>query len=231
VAYILGREVFAKKADHVPGKSMNIDYFHAKIRPHFRKKRMMLFAELLHPTSRTRILDVGGYEGNWHLLDVKPEVTLLNIDVKKDETHGRFRYVKGDGRKLQYPDKSFDIVYSNSVIEHVGGFEEQKAFAKEIARVGKSYFVQTPDKKFPVEPHFIAPFIHYLPKETQIKLARRLTVWGLITKPSPEAVKDLVESLHLLTRQELKLLFPGAQLISERVLGLSKSLLAYSVAT
>lgn len=190
---------------------------------------MALFAGLLHPSDQTKILDVGGYENCWDLLDTKPQVTLLNIDTKKNEIKGRFTYVQGDGRKLQYPDKSFDIVYSNSVIEHVGTIEDQRAFAKEIARVGKSYFVQTPNKKFFIEPHFIAPFIHFLKPAAREKLARHFTLWGLISKPTPEKVKEMVESISLLDKKEMAELFPQGKIASEKLLGFSKSLLAYYI--
>lgn len=79
----------------------------------------------------------------------------------------QFSYVQGDGRNLPYTNNEFDIVFSNSVIEHVGTFEDQKRFAEEIRRVAKSYWVQTPNRHFPVETHLIAPFIHFLPRNFQ----------------------------------------------------------------
>ena len=190
---------------------------------------MKLFADLLHPTDQSRILDVGGTEYNWQFLDTRPEVTLLNIDIQKNEKKGRFTYIKGDGRKIPYLNKTFDIVYSNSVIEHVGTLEDQRIFAAEVARVGKSYFVQTPNKDFFFEPHLLTPFIHFLPRSSQLRLARRFTLWGLITKPSPLMVRDMIENTNLLNEDELRTLFPNAKLVSERFLGFSKSLLAYSV--
>lgn len=208
---------------------MNIHQFYNKILPHFRKKRMALFADLLRPTDETKILDVGGYENCWDFLEAKPQVTLLNIDTKTDEKKGRFTYVRGDGRKLQYPDKSFDIVYSNSVIEHVGTLEDQRSFAREVARVGKNYFVQTPNKGFFIEPHFIAPFIHFLKPSSREKLARHFTLWGLISKPTPEQVKEMVESISLLDKKEMTELFPQGKIASENFVGFSKSLLAYYI--
>jgi ubiquinone/menaquinone biosynthesis C-methylase UbiE len=208
---------------------MNIHKFYGKFGSYFRKKRMRFFEELLQPHESTKILDVGGSEYNWLLIDIQPEITLLNVSTSENKLNGRFHHVKGDGRKLPYADKSFDIVYSNSVIEHVGTFEDQLAFAREIARVGKSYFVQTPNKNFFIEPHFIAPFIHFFPKWLRIKLARHLTLWGLMTKPSHEAVEEMVNSINLLRQKDLKKLFPDAKFKSEKFLGISKSLLAYKV--
>jgi len=206
---------------------VNIHDVYGKILPHFRVKRMNLFVKLLRPTDKTKILDVGGYEGCWSLLPIKPQITLLNIDTKKNEVKGRFTYVQGDGRKLPYGDKSFDIVYSNSVIEHVGTLDDQQAFAKEIARVGKSFFVQTPNKNFFIEPHYIAPFIHFLPKSVRVKLARHFTLWGLIAKPNSAQIKEMVESISLLDKQEMAKLFPKSTILAENFLFFPKSILAF----
>jgi len=206
---------------------MNIHEFYAKFGPHFRRKRMRTFESLLLPKAETKILDVGGSENNWLLIDIKPKVILLNVSTSEGKISGRFTHVHGDGRKLPYGDKSFDIVYSNSVIEHVGSAQDQEAFAREIARVGKSYFVQTPNKNFFIEPHFIAPFIHFFPKWVRIKLARRFTLWGIMSKPSPAEVTEMVESINLLDVHDLRRLFPDAKIKTEKFLGFSKSLLAY----
>src|ERR1700679_1063065 len=115
---------------------MNIHSVYGKVLPHFRKRRMAFFENLFKPTDSTRILDVGGTEFNWSFLNAKPQITLLNIDLKEIEKKGSITKMPGDGRRLP-ADQSFDIVYSNSVIEHVGTKADQEAFAKEIQRVGK----------------------------------------------------------------------------------------------
>ena len=83
-------------------------------------------------TNDSRIIDVGGTEDNWHLIASKPHVLLVNI-IGNSYSRGRFVSVLGDGTALGYPDRSFDIAYSNSVIEHLHTFEKQKAFAHEIS--------------------------------------------------------------------------------------------------
>jgi ubiquinone/menaquinone biosynthesis C-methylase UbiE len=125
---------------------------------------------------------------------------------------------------LPFRDRSFDIVFSNSVIEHVGSPADQEAFAKEIARVGRSYFVQTPNRSFLIEPHYLTPLFQFLPQAIQRRAARNVTVWGLLTRPSQEEVDARVRQLRLLAPDGMRRLFPDGRLHRERVLGLSKSL-------
>ena len=99
--------------------------------------------------------------------------------------------------------------------------------AREVARVGRAFFVQTPDRRFPVEPHLLTPFIHYLPRHVQYHLIRNVTVWGLLTRPSVQRSEAFLREIRLLSRQELQLLFPDAVIFSERFLGMSKSLVAF----
>jgi ubiquinone/menaquinone biosynthesis C-methylase UbiE len=187
---------------------------------------MRLFEEIFRPTSTTTILDVGGEEYNWTLISAQPKITLINTYYGRGSRGSSFHKILGDGRMLPFRDKAFDIVYSNSVIEHVGSFEDQTAFANEVRRVGKAHFIQTPDRRFPVEPHLLAPFIHYLPADLQKKLVRHFTLWGLITKPNKKRVEQMLESIRLLSEAQMKRLFDDATIVKERVCGLSKSLIA-----
>ncbi|PYT24288.1 MAG: class I SAM-dependent methyltransferase, partial [Acidobacteria bacterium] len=104
---------------------------------------MRRFARTFGVTAETRILDVGGTPFNWSLLDVQPRVTLVNMPRAREAFDAQFQSVFADGRALPFPDHSFDIVFSNSVIEHVGNHESQSQFANEIARVGEAYWIQT----------------------------------------------------------------------------------------
>ena len=203
----------------------NVHTLTAPISGYFRKRRMAQFEELFRPTSSTRIIDVGGTEFNWSFISAAPQVTLLNI-TGPERVDGRFEHVHGDGRRLQYATKSFDIAYSNSVIEHVGTWEDQVAFASELRRVGRQYYVQTPNRWFFVEPHLWTPAIHYLPTDVICRLARNFTLWGWIMRPSQEYVDEFVRVIRLLDRKEVATLFPDAIILEEKVLGLTKSFIA-----
>jgi hypothetical protein len=121
---------------------------------------------------------------------------------------------------MQFPDQSYDIAFSNSVIEHLSTLDRQRAFASEILRVGKRVWVQTPAYECPIEPHFLTPFIHWLPNKLQKQLARHLSVWGLVNRPSSKQVHEMVNTTRLLNKQEFCILFPGCEIITERLLGI-----------
>jgi hypothetical protein len=96
--------------------------------------------------------------------------------------------------------------------------------AAEVMRVGRTYWVQTPDPRFPLEPHYLTPAIHWLPAEWQAVMAR-FTVWRILRHPTPAQIEERVAELRLLNRRELLGLFPGARLIVEKWAGLPKSLI------
>lgn len=193
-----------------------------------RRERMRRFAEAFGVDARTRILDVGGTTLNWQLVPVMPDVTLLNLDVELvGEGRERFRLVVGDGCRLPFRDQSFDVVFCNSLIEHLP-VEQQYALADEVRRVGRSHFVQTPNYWFPIEPHFWAPLFHWLPLAVRRRTVRWLTPWGLLAKPGRAEAVAAVEEMRLLTAAELRARFPGDELIVERAAFLPKSLIAVS---
>lgn len=195
----------------------------------FRRRRMRRFERTFALTPKTSVLDVGGTWMNWEYLSVRPRLVILNTEREQRDAAG-VEWVAGDGCSLPFADGAFDLVFSNSVIEHVGTPERQLEFAREIARVGRAYWVQTPNRWFPVEPHLLTPFLHWLPPATRAWIARRFTVWEWITRPSPDRrdfyVKHFLADIRLLGPAEMLRMFPGARLVRERLLGLTKSLVA-----
>ena len=194
----------------------------------FRKKRAKIFENMFNPLSGKRVLDVGGevFDLNWLLLKNRPKVTVVNTVLPKNhQTYKKdnIDFIIGSGLSLPFKDNSVDIIYSNSVIEHLGSLTNQELFAKEIMRAGKSIFVQTPNKYFFIEPHFIAPFIHFLPKSLQRKLLPNFTIWGLVEKPSKQCLDQTLAEIRLLSYRELKQLFVGCEIIKEKFLFFTKS--------
>jgi hypothetical protein len=121
---------------------------------------------------------------------------------------------RGDGRQLPFRDAAFDVVFSNSVIEHVGDAASQERFAREVARVGRSYWVQTPNRWFPVEQHLLTPLVHWLPRRWQRAILRRGTVWEALTRPTPDRRDFYIE--HFLSDVRLPELPPGRAPVSRR---------------
>ncbi len=192
---------------------------------------MRRFEQRFRITGETRILDIGGTLYNWKFLAARPRITLVNIprDVEHT-TEDHISFVAGDGCRLPFRNNAFDVVFSNSVIEHVGGTVRQQAFAREVARVGASYYVQTPNRLFPVEQHLFTPLVHLLPGRWQRWLVHRFTVWAMIVRPTPDRwefyIEHYLRDIHLLDTRAMRRLFPEAVIRKERFLGLSKSLIA-----
>jgi hypothetical protein len=192
---------------------------------------MARFAQTMRPDPKTRILDVGGHPSTWEIepkIDAK--ITILNIEPRSEaeirKYGSRYDFVTADGISLPYSDKAFDIVFSNSVIEHVGGYTKQKLFASEILRTGKNVWVQTPARSFLVEPHLIAPFIHWLPGQWPRRLTRYFSVWGLATKPSKMQISKFLDAIRLVNYREMQYFFPGCEIIVEHFIGMPKSYIA-----
>ena len=186
---------------------------------------MRLFVRTFGVSDRTTIIDVGGNRFNWELIDCKPNVTMVNI-LDEEWTEGRFEMLKYDGETIPFADNTFDICYSNSVIEHVGDREKVAKFAREIRRVAPAYYVQTPNRHFFIEPHFICIFLHWLPFSMTRKLIRFFSVWGWVTKSSQERVDQVLRDIRLLTIREMQALFPDARIIRDTFLGMTKSVIA-----
>lgn len=176
-------------------------------------------------TDDLRILDVGGYPTTWETVSSRPWVTLVNLHPL-GLGHGRMEMVVADGRNLPFRDGAFSICFSNSVIEHVGEWSNVVEFAAEIRRVAPRYYVQTPNRHFPIEPHMLGLFVQYFPRRLLRRVARYFTLWGLVRKPNQQQIDAMLEEINLLTDRQMRELFPDARIERETVFGLTKSLIA-----
>jgi 2-polyprenyl-3-methyl-5-hydroxy-6-metoxy-1,4-benzoquinol methylase len=197
--------------------------FQNYFRPRRKKAFMRHFPEVGRGAS---VLDVGGSVGWWKQdFPAALDVSIVNIDGDHRElvTRNGLKFFKADGRDLPFADKEFFLTFSNSVIEHVGDVDDQRRFASEMARCGTKLYLQTPNKWFPIEPHLMTVFIHWLPFKLSRRLIRYLSIWGLVAKPSQAQIDEFLKTTRLLSRSEIKSLFPDAQVTGEKVLGLTKS--------
>jgi len=199
----------------------------------YRRRRFDLLLDRLRlfGNRRLRILDLGGYEKFWTDLAFDfsgHDLTILNLpgEVKPAQNPG-VRTVEGDACELkQYQRGDFDVVFSNSVIEHVGSWERQQAMAAEIRRLADCYFVQTPSYWFPLEPHFHVPGFQWLPVELRTKLIQNYKLGLMPRFPDEAMARQCADGTQLLTRAQCLSLFPDSDLLSERVAGLVKSYIA-----
>ncbi|GAC1503792.1 MAG: hypothetical protein NVS2B12_15460 [Ktedonobacteraceae bacterium] len=154
-------------------------------------------------------------------------ILLYNL-VEGTSTSAGITSAVGDGRAMsEFAEQRFDVVFSNSVIEHAGTYQQQQQMAREIQRVGRRYCVQTPNRYFPIEPHVLWPGFQFLPPGWQIFiLTHSRSPWGWRIVDRQEAER-YIRGIRLLNERELRTLFPGAHLYREKFLGLTKSFLVY----
>ena len=175
-----------------------------------RRRRHRRFRTLTGAGPGVRVLDVGC--GPLGLRALEPDLDITGVDlVERPEYPGPF--VRADAtQRLPFGDCEFDVVYSSSVVEHLAP-PARVGFAREIRRVGRTYWVQTPAFSFPVEPHALLPFAHWLPPGV------RRRYWRL-------GVAGGWEEIALLRRGELAALFPDGEVLAERVGPVAKSWIA-----
>ena len=205
----------------------------------FRRARFQRFRKVLEAAARdaakdggsraVRVLDLGGAPGFWRALesewrDLPLEITIANLGAP-DEDDPPFFLRGGNACAMDAADNSFDVVHSNSVIEHVGGWRAMQDMAREVRRLAPRYFVQTPNFWFPYEPHYHTPLMHWLPETVRAALVTR---WprGWIHAASFDDAMMEVQAISLLSARQLAALFPDARIERERFAGLTKSLLA-----
>jgi len=193
-----------------------------------RSKRFVLFeslaASLPHPL---RILDIGGTNEFWERRGWanRDDVHIVTLNLEAEpKRFTNIDSIAGDATNLsRYPDRHFDIAFSNSVIEHLFTLENQRKMAEEIRRVGKAYWVQTPNFWFPIEPHFHIPGWQWMPESLRVALLRRWRCGWRGPCADPEKACVLVREVRLMTKSELQGVFPGARVLREPFLGLAKS--------
>lgn len=208
--------------------------FVSRLRRRRARKLYEMIGVIHHEKGRVDILDVGGTRSYWNIFphemfeNLNVHVTLLNRPGEGGDTDDKhFSWREGDGCEMSmYMPGDFDLVHSNSVIEHVGDWGRMMQFANEVRRLGAKYFVQTPNFWFPIEPHFLTPFFHWLPEPVRVRMLM-ITSLGHYEKATTvdEAVRA-VQSARLLNKRMMKVLFQDGQIQIERILFLPKSIIA-----
>ncbi len=219
-----------------PENSLRIKAFYSllpQVQAVTRRRRMEGLMRMLEIKPGTRVLDLGGGPSIWENMPVALDITILNLpggiaSFERDSFEPgtsihTFHYVEGDACNVhQFPDRSFDLAFSNSVIEHVGTPERQEAFAREVVRLGKTYWVQTPSHWFPIEAHTGMPFYWFYPEQLRAWLFRRSQ------KKLPTWWTEYIANTRVLSRRRMAELFPKARIHVEFFFGFPKSYVAYS---
>jgi len=201
----------------------------ASLSHQFRQKRFRLFLSKIQSLPKPiSILDIGGTPAFWERMGFSEEgvtITLLNLQQQTVNKSG-FTSVVGDATQLPYADQSFDMVFSNSVIEHLYTKEQQQKMASEVQRVGKHYFIQTPNYWFPIEPHWVFPFFQYLPFRVRVFLTQYFSLGHIPRQPLYTDAVRQVKEIRLLSKREFQSLFPSAVIYAEPFLWMEKSFVA-----
>ncbi|MBW4620653.1 MAG: methyltransferase domain-containing protein [Cyanosarcina radialis HA8281-LM2] len=192
----------------------------------WRQRRMQEFLKRMHLQNGTRIIDLGGLPQIWETIDLDLDLVLLNLPGILEKTEkiwqGKYQFIEADACELQgLPDNSFDVVFSNSVIEHIGSPEKQEVFAKTVQRLAPSYWIQTPSIWFPIEAHCDLPFWWFYPSKLKQAWILEWQRRGLKFKSQQMA------ETRVLSLSYLKSLFPDAQVYTEYVAGFPKSYSMY----
>jgi SAM-dependent methyltransferase len=203
----------------------------------FRKQRfeivLNIMKRIISSKSKCDIIDLGGTYGYWQ--PFLPQLRGLNIKVRilnlEDRTEAfaddRFSFERGDATNLPaISDRTFDLVHSNSLIEHVGRWTDMKRMAANVRRLADNYYIQTPYFWFPMEPHSRTIGYQWMPPQWRVKLLLRRSLGFYPMAADIDEAMDYVEGVSLLDKNQFKALFPDGRIISERVWGLTKSLIA-----
>lgn len=208
-----------------PNDYSNPNYLGSK----FRKRRFLFFEENIAQLSRPiTILDIGGTVQFWVNEEYhKKDVLITIINSRPEESmYSNIKVILGDACDLgMFKDSAFDVTFSNSLIEHLYTRENQIKMANEAMRVGRHFFIQTPNRYFPIEPHFKFPLFQFLPKSLQIFLQTKTTLINGV-RYDQEYAKNIVNEIRLLSRKDMLKLFPKSNLLIERFMGMTKSFVA-----
>jgi hypothetical protein len=193
-----------------------------------RARRWDRFLAVFPGLADMTVVDLGGRLEWWRRAPVRPKhVHVVNLESPDGEVPEWGAFTRGDACDLPLAvrERNYDLVFSNSVIEHVGGHSQRVRFADVVHRLAGRHWVQTPYRYFPIEPHVLFPGFQFLPVSARAAVAGR---WPLLHTPPKDrrAALGVALRVELLSRSEMAYLFPGSRIESERFAGLAKSLLA-----
>ena len=190
--------------------------------------RLEMLAATFPEIADMRVLDLGGLAQFWLTVPVRPKhVTAVNLELQEPIVDW-IEPLVGDACSLseELLANPFDLVVSNSVIEHVGGHARREHFAQTIQVAARHHWVQTPYRYFPIEPHWLFPGQQFLPTPAKAVVSQRWTPSHIRSTDPRSAVADSL-SVELLGVTEMRYYFPDSHIVYERFAGLVKSLIAW----
>ena len=192
-----------------------------------RARRWTHFSDVFPEISEMRVLDLGGTPTSWRQAPVRPAaLTVVNL-LPLGSDDPALRVVQANACELPYGlrREKFDLVYSNSLLEHVGGHVQRQRLADVVHQCAGRHWVQTPYRYFPIEPHWLFPGIQWLPYSARIMLSQRWNRGHVKTYTRAEAEVQ-VNEIDLVGIAQMRMYFPESTIWYERFAGLVKSLVA-----
>ena len=192
----------------------------------FRQRRNEEFKRRFPDLADMRVLDLGGVADTWRASGMRADsVTLVNLDqASEDPTEPWIEMIQADACAGAFG--KYDLVFSNSLMEHLGGHARRQQFANVVRESAPSWWVQTPYRYFPIEPHWIFPFFQFLPFRARLMVCQH---WDTLNMPACKdkaQAAELVASTELISATEMRTYFPGSEIWFERVASVPKSLVA-----
>jgi hypothetical protein len=175
------------------------------------------------------VIDLGGRVDTWESAPVRPRhVHVVNLEPAVQDLPEWAEFDHGDACALPaaIAKRRYDLVFSNSVIEHVGGHERRLRFAESVHLLADAHWVQTPYRYFPIEPHWVAPGMQFLPVALRTTVAHRWPLAHTAAHNRAEAMRDVLWT-ELIDKTQMRSYFPDSVIRSERIFGLTKSMIAY----
>ena len=191
-----------------------------------RQRRHEEFKHHFPNLSDMRVLDLGGTAVFWRLAGLRAQhVTIVNIDREEAPEEPWMDTVQGDACVGGFG--KFDLVLSNSVLEHVGGHGRRQQFSDVVHESAPAWWVQTPYRYFPIEPHWLFPGFQFLPFRARLTVAQHWNVGHNPALKNKAEAAELVASTELISATEMHAYFPDGKLWFERIGGIPKSMVAY----
>lgn len=192
-----------------------------------RDRRWRALQRLFPDLSRLRVLDLGGTVESWQRAPVTPaRVVVVNLEPQEPDSNRHIETLTADACELDPSGLAdeCDLVYSNSLIEHVGGHVRRLQLADVVNRLAPRYWIQAPYRYFPVEPHWLAPGLQFLPLAARVRVVRRWPLGHGRPADLTAALRDVTE-VELPSKTEMRMCFPDAALLLDTVGPLTKSLI------
>lgn len=194
-----------------------------------RQKRTEEFKRTFPDLADMRVLDLGGTAVSWRVNGLRARsVTIVNLDEVGDPQEDWLEYVRGDACAGGFG--KFDLVFSNSLMEHLGGHTRRRQFADVVRESAPSWWIQTPYRYFPIEPHWVFPGFQFMPFRTRVFISQH---WSMLHMPAEKdrtSAEELVASVELISASEMRSYFPNSQIWFERIAGVPKSIVSLRVA-